>query len=176
MVLELFVIWIQVMRPNHGDEYDVLELNPMEWTFDNCPKVKFFWCSFLNVFPICFYCFLSFAGLLTTWLCACCGNDSLYNMHIHGPTLQSYFCVCIHMHVLFQILRHQPHDEFLSFLALLKNWEVFFFYNKKNVDVDLTKTAITRAIILIECFRSCFFIFQFIIFVRSPIVPKSLIC
>ncbi|KAL6999603.1 Protein DJ-1 B [Sarracenia purpurea var. burkii] len=28
-----------VMRPNHGDEYNVLELNPMEWTFDNCPKV-----------------------------------------------------------------------------------------------------------------------------------------
>ncbi|CAL5347308.1 unnamed protein product [Camellia sinensis] len=28
-----------VMRPNHGDEYTVLELNPMEWTFDNCPKI-----------------------------------------------------------------------------------------------------------------------------------------
>ncbi|XP_057461280.1 protein DJ-1 homolog B-like isoform X1 [Actinidia eriantha] len=30
----------QVICPNHGDEYDVLELNPMEWTFDNCPKGK----------------------------------------------------------------------------------------------------------------------------------------
>ncbi|XP_057461284.1 protein DJ-1 homolog B-like isoform X2 [Actinidia eriantha] len=29
-----------VICPNHGDEYDVLELNPMEWTFDNCPKGK----------------------------------------------------------------------------------------------------------------------------------------
>ncbi|XP_057461285.1 protein DJ-1 homolog B-like isoform X3 [Actinidia eriantha] len=29
----------QVICPNHGDEYDVLELNPMEWTFDNCPKI-----------------------------------------------------------------------------------------------------------------------------------------
>ncbi|GFS31495.1 class I glutamine amidotransferase-like superfamily protein [Actinidia rufa] len=28
-----------VMRPNHGDEYNVLELNPMEWTFDSCPKI-----------------------------------------------------------------------------------------------------------------------------------------
>ncbi|PSS05859.1 Protein DJ-1 B like [Actinidia chinensis var. chinensis] len=28
-----------VMRPNHGDEYNLLELNPMEWTFDNCPKI-----------------------------------------------------------------------------------------------------------------------------------------
>lgn len=65
VVLELFVVCIQVMRPNHGDEYTVLELNPMEWTFDSCPKVKFVWDSFLNVFPHCFHCSLSFAGLLT---------------------------------------------------------------------------------------------------------------
>ncbi|KAK9269786.1 hypothetical protein L1049_001564 [Liquidambar formosana] len=28
-----------VMRSNHGDEYTILELNPMEWTFNNCPKI-----------------------------------------------------------------------------------------------------------------------------------------
>ncbi|XP_052178819.1 protein DJ-1 homolog A [Diospyros lotus] len=28
-----------VMRPNHGDEYSVLELNPMEWKFKNSPKI-----------------------------------------------------------------------------------------------------------------------------------------
>ncbi|KAL5565205.1 hypothetical protein UlMin_028369 [Ulmus minor] len=28
-----------VMRPNHGDEYTIKELNPMEWTFNDSPKV-----------------------------------------------------------------------------------------------------------------------------------------
>ena len=30
----------QVMRSNHADEYVITELNPVEWTFDDCPKVK----------------------------------------------------------------------------------------------------------------------------------------
>ncbi|KAA8523983.1 hypothetical protein F0562_010586 [Nyssa sinensis] len=28
-----------VMRPNHGDEFTMVELNPMEWTFDYCPQI-----------------------------------------------------------------------------------------------------------------------------------------
>ncbi|KAL9383380.1 hypothetical protein Peur_023703 [Populus x canadensis] len=28
-----------VMRSNHGDEYSIKELNPMQWTFDNVPQV-----------------------------------------------------------------------------------------------------------------------------------------
>ncbi|KAG2681713.1 hypothetical protein I3843_11G157400 [Carya illinoinensis] len=28
-----------VMRSNHGDEYTVRELNPVEWKFDDCPKI-----------------------------------------------------------------------------------------------------------------------------------------
>ncbi|KAF5478572.1 hypothetical protein F2P56_005120 [Juglans regia] len=28
-----------VMRSNHGDEYTVRELNPVEWTFNDCPKI-----------------------------------------------------------------------------------------------------------------------------------------
>ncbi|XP_030930215.1 protein DJ-1 homolog B [Quercus lobata] len=28
-----------VMRSNHGDEYAITELNPVEWTFDDCPKI-----------------------------------------------------------------------------------------------------------------------------------------
>jgi hypothetical protein len=31
----------QVMRSNHGEEYTIRELNPVEWTFDDCPKVSF---------------------------------------------------------------------------------------------------------------------------------------
>ncbi|XAR56476.1 hypothetical protein NMG60_11036982 [Bertholletia excelsa] len=27
------------MRPNHGDEYTVHKLNPVEWKFDHCPKI-----------------------------------------------------------------------------------------------------------------------------------------
>lgn len=29
------------MRPNPGDEYIIKELNPMEWTFNDSPKVRF---------------------------------------------------------------------------------------------------------------------------------------
>jgi len=28
-----------VMRSNHGEEYTIRELNPVEWTFDDCPKI-----------------------------------------------------------------------------------------------------------------------------------------
>uniref|UniRef100_A0A2N9I144 DJ-1/PfpI domain-containing protein n=1 Tax=Fagus sylvatica TaxID=28930 RepID=A0A2N9I144_FAGSY len=28
-----------VMRSNHADEYVITELNPVEWTFDDCPKI-----------------------------------------------------------------------------------------------------------------------------------------
>ncbi|XP_059661432.1 protein DJ-1 homolog B [Cornus florida] len=28
-----------VMRSNHGDEYTMVELNPMEWTYVNCPRI-----------------------------------------------------------------------------------------------------------------------------------------
>lgn len=28
-----------VMRSNHGDDYSIKELNPMQWTFDNVPQV-----------------------------------------------------------------------------------------------------------------------------------------
>ncbi|KAK2986613.1 hypothetical protein RJ640_004369 [Escallonia rubra] len=28
-----------VMRPNHGAEYTIRELNPMKWKFDSCPKI-----------------------------------------------------------------------------------------------------------------------------------------
>ncbi|KAB1216499.1 hypothetical protein CJ030_MR4G023088 [Morella rubra] len=28
-----------VMRSNHGEEYTIRELNPVEWTFNNCPKI-----------------------------------------------------------------------------------------------------------------------------------------
>lgn len=29
----------QVMRSNPGDEYTVAELNSIEWTYSDCPKV-----------------------------------------------------------------------------------------------------------------------------------------
>jgi hypothetical protein len=29
------------MRSNHGDEHTFLELNPVQWTFENPPKVGF---------------------------------------------------------------------------------------------------------------------------------------
>lgn len=31
---------MQVMRSNHGDEYIITELNPVEWTPHDTPKVK----------------------------------------------------------------------------------------------------------------------------------------
>ncbi|MBA0849034.1 hypothetical protein Goshw_010301 [Gossypium schwendimanii] len=30
-----------VMRPNHGDEYTITELNPLEWKCNNVPQVRF---------------------------------------------------------------------------------------------------------------------------------------
>ncbi|MBA0837995.1 hypothetical protein Goarm_010100 [Gossypium armourianum] len=30
-----------LLRPNHGDEYKVIELNPMEWKCNNIPQVRF---------------------------------------------------------------------------------------------------------------------------------------
>ena len=40
----------QVMRSNHGEDYTIRELNPVEWTFDDCPKVSFgIWCMLLAV-------------------------------------------------------------------------------------------------------------------------------
>lgn len=40
VALELFSVCVQVMCPNPGADYVVHERNPMEWTFDACPKVK----------------------------------------------------------------------------------------------------------------------------------------
>lgn len=34
------------MRSNHGDEYTVRELNPVEWKFDDCPKARL-WLLFI---------------------------------------------------------------------------------------------------------------------------------
>lgn len=31
---------MQVMRPNHGEEYTIAERNSMEWTFDKTPRVR----------------------------------------------------------------------------------------------------------------------------------------
>lgn len=33
----------QVMRSNPGDEYTVAEINSMEWTYSDCPKVLLDW-------------------------------------------------------------------------------------------------------------------------------------
>lgn len=42
LVISYIVLSIQVMRPNHGDEYTFTELNPVEWTFDTSPQVDLY--------------------------------------------------------------------------------------------------------------------------------------
>lgn len=40
------------MRSNHADEYTFLELNSVQWTFDNPPKVGFWPELYLSKFSL----------------------------------------------------------------------------------------------------------------------------